>query len=107
MLKGLAIGVGSMKIGERALLHINHSLAYGKEGSFSFPNVPPATDVMYEVELIGYEEPREVCSVQKLELRVHTSNRACDNQHFPGEAACQLWDFLTRFVLPSSGKATR
>lgn len=59
VLKGLAIGVGSMKIGERALLHINHSLAYGKEGSFSFPNVPPATDVMYEVELIGYEEPRE------------------------------------------------
>lgn len=61
VLKGLAAGVGSMKIGERALLHIDHTLAYGKEGSFSFPNVPPAADVLYEVELIGYEEPREVC----------------------------------------------
>lgn len=60
MLKGLAIGVGSMKIGERALLHISYNLAYGKEGSFSFPNVPPMADVLYEVELIGYQEPREV-----------------------------------------------
>lgn len=60
MLKGLAISVGSMKIGERALFQVDHSLAYGKEGSFSFPNVPPAADVVYEVELIGYEEPREV-----------------------------------------------
>lgn len=59
VLKGLAISVGSMKIGERALFQIDHSLAYGKEGSFSFPNVPPAADVVYEVELIGYEEPRE------------------------------------------------
>ncbi|KAG0555064.1 hypothetical protein KC19_12G141600 [Ceratodon purpureus] len=59
VLKGLAIGVGSMKIGEHALLHISHTLAYGKEGSFSFPNVPPAADVLYEVELIGFEEPRE------------------------------------------------
>ena len=61
VLKGLAIGVGSMKIGERALLHVTHTLAYGTEGSFSFPNVPPAADILYEVELIGYEEPREVC----------------------------------------------
>jgi len=60
VLKGLAAGIGSMKIGEIALLHVNHTLAYGKEGSFSFPNVPPAADVLYEVELIGYEEPREV-----------------------------------------------
>jgi hypothetical protein len=60
VLKGLAIGVASMKVGERALLHVSYKLAYGKEGSFSFPNVPPMADVMFEVELVGFEEPREV-----------------------------------------------
>lgn len=61
VLKGLAIGVASMKVGERALLHVSYKLAYGKEGSFSFPNVPPMADVMFEVELVGFEEPQEVC----------------------------------------------
>lgn len=61
VLKGLAIGVASMRVGERALLHVSYKLAYGKEGSFSFPNVPPMSDVMFEVELVGFEEPREVC----------------------------------------------
>lgn len=60
VLKGLGIGVASMKAGERALLRVGYKLAYGKEGSFSFPNVPPNADVMYEAELIGFEEPREV-----------------------------------------------
>lgn len=57
---GLAIGVNSMKSGERALLHVGWELAYGKEGSFSFPNVPPTADVLYEVELIGFDETGEV-----------------------------------------------
>lgn len=57
---GLAIGVNSMKSGEHALLHVGWELAYGKEGSFSFPNVPPMADVLYEVELIGFDETKEV-----------------------------------------------
>ncbi|XP_070681251.1 peptidyl-prolyl cis-trans isomerase FKBP42-like isoform X2 [Malus domestica] len=32
----------------------------GKEGSFSFPNVPPVADISYEVELIGFDETKEV-----------------------------------------------
>lgn len=61
---GLAIGVSSMKSGERALLHVGWELGYGKEGSFSFPNVPPMADILYEVELIGFDETKEVsCSV--------------------------------------------
>lgn len=60
---GLAIGVSSMKSGERALLHVGWELGYGKEGSFSFPNVPPMADILYEVELIGFDETKEVsCS---------------------------------------------
>lgn len=57
---GLAIGVSSMKSSERALLHVGLELGYGKEGSFSFPNVPPMADIFYEVELIGFDETKEV-----------------------------------------------
>ena len=57
---GLAIGVSNMKSGERALLHVGWELGYGKEGSFSFPNVPPMADILYEVELIGFDETKEV-----------------------------------------------
>jgi hypothetical protein len=57
---GLAVGVSSMKAGERALLHVGWELGYGKEGSFSFPNVPPMADIIYEVELIGFDEVKEV-----------------------------------------------
>ncbi|KAL5543378.1 hypothetical protein UlMin_007162 [Ulmus minor] len=56
---GLAIGVSSMKSGERALLHVGWELGYGKEGSFSFPNVPPMADILYEAELIGFDETKE------------------------------------------------
>lgn len=60
---GLAIGVSSMKAGEHALLHVGWELGYGKEGSFSFPNVPPMADLVYEVVLIGFDETKEVsCS---------------------------------------------
>ena len=50
----MAIGVASMQAGERALLHVEWQLGYGKEGNFSFPNVPPKADLIYEVELIGF-----------------------------------------------------
>lgn len=60
-MEGLAIGISNMKSGERALLHVGWELGYGKEGSFSFPNVPPMADILYEVELIGFDETREVC----------------------------------------------
>ena len=61
---GLAVGVSSMKAGERALLHVGWELGYGKEGSFSFPNVPPMADIIYEVELIGFDEVKEVSYIQ-------------------------------------------
>jgi hypothetical protein len=59
-MSGLGIGVSSMKSGERALLHVGWELGYGKEGSFSFPNVPPMADLVYEVELIGFDDVKEV-----------------------------------------------
>lgn len=61
---GLAIGVCSMKSSERALLHVGWELGYGEEGSFSFPNVPPKADLIYEVELVGFDETKEVSFFQ-------------------------------------------
>ena len=59
-MSGLGIGVGNMRSGECALLHVGWELGYGKEGSFSFPNVPPMADLVYEVELIGFDDVKEV-----------------------------------------------
>uniref|UniRef100_A0A7N1A2G6 peptidylprolyl isomerase n=1 Tax=Kalanchoe fedtschenkoi TaxID=63787 RepID=A0A7N1A2G6_KALFE len=56
---GLGLGLASMKSGERALLHVGWELGYGEEGSFSFPNVPPKADIVYEVELLGFDETEE------------------------------------------------
>lgn len=58
--RGLAIGVTSMKAGESALFHVGWELGYGEEGNFSFPNVPPKADLIYEVDLIGFEDAKEV-----------------------------------------------
>ncbi|KAL3680264.1 hypothetical protein R1sor_023220 [Riccia sorocarpa] len=59
VLRGLAICVASMKIGEIALFRLGHNLGYGEEGNFSFPNVPPKANLIYEIALIGFEEARE------------------------------------------------
>uniref|UniRef100_A0A7N0ZWM3 peptidylprolyl isomerase n=1 Tax=Kalanchoe fedtschenkoi TaxID=63787 RepID=A0A7N0ZWM3_KALFE len=56
---GLGLGLASMKSGERALLRVGWELGYGAEGSFSFPNVPPKADIVYEVELLGFDETEE------------------------------------------------
>lgn len=74
---GLAIGVSRMKSGEHALLHVGWEFGYGKEGSFSFPNVPPMADIIYEVELIGFDEVNEgkACSDMTVEERIGAADR--------------------------------
>ncbi|MFS7988250.1 putative peptidylprolyl isomerase [Helianthus anomalus] len=74
---GLAIGVSSMKAGERALLHVGWELGYGAEGSFSFPNVPPKADIIYEVELVGFDETKEgkARSDMTVEERISAADR--------------------------------
>lgn len=74
---GLAIGLTSMKAGERALLHVGWELGYGEEGSFSFPNVPPKADIIYEVELVGFDETKEgkARSDMTVEERISAADR--------------------------------
>ncbi|CAM6012542.1 unnamed protein product [Sphagnum balticum] len=104
-LKGLAIGVASMNAGESALFHVGHELAYGKEGSFSFPNVPPMADVIYEVELVGFEQARE--GRPRGEMTVEERIEAADRRKVDGNelfkegkiaAAMQQYEMALAFM---------
>lgn len=81
---GLAIGLSSMKSGERALLHVGWELGYGKEGSFSFPNVPPMADIIYEAELIGFDETKE--GKARGDMTVEERIGAADRRKMDGNA---------------------
>ncbi|KAJ4979805.1 hypothetical protein NE237_010585 [Protea cynaroides] len=74
---GLGIGVSNMKAGEHALLQVGWELGYGKDGNFSFPNVPPMADLVYEVQLIGFDEIKEgkARSDMTVEERIGTADR--------------------------------
>lgn len=74
---GLGIGVATMKSGERALFRVGWELGYGEEGNFSFPNVPPMADIIYEVVLIGFDEIKEgkARSDMTVEERIEAADR--------------------------------
>ncbi|XP_002962267.2 peptidyl-prolyl cis-trans isomerase FKBP42 [Selaginella moellendorffii] len=84
-LRGLAIAVTSMKAGESALFKVGWKLGYGKEGNFSFPNVPPMADLVYEVELIGFENARE--GRPRAEMTVEERIEAADRRRVDGNDA--------------------
>lgn len=51
-----------MRPGERAWVYITDpSYGYGERGSFSFPSVPPACRLVYDVTMLAWEPPEEVC----------------------------------------------
>eukprot|EP00250_Pteridium_aquilinum_P020864 c2496_g1_i1 orf=522-1643(-) len=103
--KGLAIGVASMKAGESALFHVDWQLGYGEEGNFSFPNVPPKADLIYEVDLIGFEDVKEgkPRSQMTVEERINAADRrrAEGNQLFKDdkiEAAIQQYEMALAYM---------
>ena len=55
--RGLEIGLLGMVEGEKATLCVSSEYGYGEEGSFSFPSVPPSSDLVYTVHLFGWLEP--------------------------------------------------
>jgi len=50
---GIARCLRAMRVGERALFHLPPELAYGDEGNFTFPAVPPRCHVICDLELIA------------------------------------------------------
>ncbi|CAM8963700.1 unnamed protein product [Rhodiola kirilowii] len=81
---GLGIGLASMKSGERALIHVGWELGYGEEGNFSFPNVPPKADILYEVELLGFDETKE--GKARGDMTVEERIGAADRRKMDGNA---------------------
>ncbi|KAG1347661.1 putative Peptidyl-prolyl cis-trans isomerase FKBP42 [Cocos nucifera] len=73
-----------MKSGEHALLHVGWELGYGREGSFSFPNVPPMADLLYEVELIGFDEAKE--GKARSDMTVEERIQAADRRKMEGNS---------------------
>jgi len=57
VIKGWDTGFASMKIGEKAVLKCAPEYAYGKNGSP--PKIPADATLLFEVELLGFEEPKK------------------------------------------------
>ena len=52
------IGIGSMKVGEKAELKCHPDLGYGAEGTPGGP-IPPNATLIFEVELLSIGKPRD------------------------------------------------
>mmetsp|Transcript_16635 Transcript_16635/g.43499 ORF Transcript_16635/g.43499 Transcript_16635/m.43499 type:complete len:409 (+) Transcript_16635:43-1269(+) len=57
---GLWLAVATMRVGEKAMIYVQDpNYGYGAAGNFSFPSVPPLSNLTYEVEMVGFEEPQQ------------------------------------------------
>ena len=54
---GLCLAVAGMRRGERARVWVPPEMGYGAAGSFSFPTVPPAAHLVYDLRLLAWEQP--------------------------------------------------
>ncbi|GAX84618.1 hypothetical protein CEUSTIGMA_g12039.t1 [Chlamydomonas eustigma] len=54
---GLSLALATMRVGEKAIVYIQDpKYGFGEQGNFSFPAVPPNAKLIYEVELVQWEE---------------------------------------------------
>ena len=56
-LRGLLLCLPTMRKKEKCKLSVSPEYGYGAEGNFSFPHVPPSSDLVYVVELVGWLDP--------------------------------------------------
>lgn len=72
MIRAWDIGFASMRVGEHAVLVCKPEYAYGSSGAGE--NIPPNSTLLFDVELIDYEE--------KISVRGMTFRQRIDAVHF-------------------------
>lgn len=61
---GLGAALLTMLPGERALVRVDSSRAYGEQGNFSFPAVAPHAALLYDVHLLAVQRAQEETPVK-------------------------------------------
>ena len=72
VIKGWEEGFASMKVGEQAILKVRSDYGYGESGSP--PKIPPKAELLFDVELLGFQEkPKEKWEMSPEERIVHAA----------------------------------
>jgi len=101
--EGLDALVQSMQAGERCLATVPSELAYGDEGNFSFPHVPPKSTLVYLVELLAVEPPDE--SVAKSDMTFEGRCEKAERLRLEGNElfkADQIEEALSKYIVALS-----
>lgn len=89
--RGLHLAVATMKPGERAHLWISSDYGYGPTGHFSFPTIPPSTNLVYDIELLDYEPPVE--GKEHKDMTFEERLEAADRRRIEGNDAFKAGHF--------------
>lgn len=80
VIKGWDEGFASMKVGEKAMLKIRSDYGYGQSGSP--PKIPQNANLMFEVELLGFEEKQkekwEMAPEEKIAMATKLKQKGTD-----------------------------
>lgn len=89
---GLSLAVARMSRGERARVWVQDAkYGYGDRGSFSFPHVPPRAQLVYDVDMISWEDVPEVgvCVIGS------GCMEACTWMHYYEDHTAAEWPYLS------------